>query len=1133
MKSISLIPRYTHLRLWLLACVFCSATMAIQAASLYFQGSGSGTGRDWNVAGNWSELPTGGAPTRLPVASDDLVFGSGITLAPTALATRPRPGNFNANSLNFLSSGWLVSVVAATDKITLGAGGLTNNAGNLPGVVGPVVAQNQFRCLIDLSASCTIFNGDLTNQLTMRQDATAFTAGNFGFLNLGAHTLTFDGPGTNSFTTITAGTHAGGSVFGSGGIIKNGTGATTFGATNTYTGPTVINQGLFGVRSMCSGGGSYTVADGATLQVTMNSPGQSLRMSSLNATSMTTNSLSLAMTSTTSAGNPTAPVIYATNLTLNGSIYLTLTGSGLSEGTIPLIQYEGSITGGGALVTNSLPSGVGAYLTNNTAAKQWQLVVTSVPALVWVGKTNTTLVGQWDLTGTTNWLNTDTGLPAAYANGLPVKFDDTGFTNVVTLVTNVTPFSLTVSNNALTYTLNESGGGFQVNPSGGLIKDGTGTFILSTTNTYTSFTSIKQGTLRTTVANAIGRAIGQSGANLTNNGTLDLNGFNQNVGALWGSGVITNSSGTPVRLYAHSGVTEGGTFTGKIDEGTGGAITLYKPTGVLTMSGNNNYSGGTRFSANGAAANRHIKLGGNNVLGTGPVVVEINAILSADASPRTLTNSISIQNVNAGMTFGAASSGLLTLSGPIDVNAAGGDQAIIFPSDVVFTGPFTSTSGGLSTKDGPGTLRLRDNTVTWLNLTADSRISDGSMIIDNAAVTVAGGFLPNFRVHSLVTNGTASLLITNNGSLTVGSIFGYGRLRIGDTTSSPGTTNIADIRGSLTADGITMGYTSTNTGSGALARVDLQPGSQVTLGQFSTTTNTTAITEINLDGTTINIPDTGSSSFMQGMTNVFIKAGGITLNGSNTSSIHIRQNLLAGGGSGGLTWNGTNDVLATATTLQLDGANTYIGTTLVNVGSLGGIGSIAGPVVLTSGTTLLPGGGGNIGTLTVNNITLNAGASATFELNNTNDVSSATNDYLVVTGTLSITDSSLTVQNDGTNLVAGDSFKLFSVPVTGGFTNVSLPALDAGLSWNNKLAVDGSIQVVVTPVTPPTLGVSQAGNVLTFSWAELGFKLQSQTNSINVGITGTWGDYPGGTVSGVTATIDPANPTVFFRLISL
>ena len=71
---------------------------------------------------------------------------------------------------------------------------------------------------------------------------------------------------------------------------------------------------------------------------------------------------------------------------------------------------------------------------------------------------------------------------------------------------------------------------------------------------------------------------------------------------------------------------------------------------------------------------------------------------------------------------------------------------------------------------------------------------------------------------------------------------------------------------------------------------------------------------------------------------------------------------------------------------------------------------------------------------------------------------------MVVSGTLSITDSSLTVNNDGPALVAGDSFKLFSQAVaSGSFTNVVLPG---GYVWNNKLAVDGSIEVVSVP--PPS-----------------------------------------------------------------
>jgi len=269
----------------------------------------------------------------------------------------------------------------------------------------------------------------------------------------------------------------------------------------------------------------------------------------------------------------------------------------------------------------------------------------------------------------------------------------------------------------------------------------------------------------------------------------------------------------------------------------------------------------------------------------------------------------------------------------------------------------------------------------------------------------------------------------------------------------------------------------------------------------------------------------------------------VTLNGANTSTIHIGQNLLDGGGGGGLVWNGTNAAAATATGLQLDGTNTYTGSTLINVGTLGGTGALAGPLVLASGSTLAPGGDGYIGTFTVNNnVIISNNVTLAFKLNTTNAlfqtnlvgvvtnvVPLATNDLLVVSGALNINGAILTVTNNGANLVAGDYFKLFSKGATG-FSAVSLPALDPGLTWQNNLAVDGSIRVGSVASTPPTLGVSHTGNILNFTWTDGSFHLQSQTNALNAGLTTNWFDYPGGGTSGINVTNDLANPAVFFRL---
>ena len=72
-----------------------------------------------------------------------------------------------------------------------------------------------------------------------------------------------------------------------------------------------------------------------------------------------------------------------------------------------------------------------------------------------------------------------------------------------------------------------------------------------------------------------------------------------------------------------------------------------------------------------------------------------------------------------------------------------------------------------------------------------------------------------------------------------------------------------------------------------------------------------------------------------------------------------------------------------------------------------------------------------------------------------------TNDQIQVAGPLTY-GGSLTVSNVGpAALTAGNSFQLFSAAGYGGtFAALTLPALEAGLSWTNKLLVNGSIEVI-------------------------------------------------------------------------
>ena len=70
--------------------------------------------------------------------------------------------------------------------------------------------------------------------------------------------------------------------------------------------------------------------------------------------------------------------------------------------------------------------------------------------------------------------------------------------------------------------------------------------------------------------------------------------------------------------------------------------------------------------------------------------------------------------------------------------------------------------------------------------------------------------------------------------------------------------------------------------------------------------------------------------------------------------------------------------------------------------------------------------------------------------------------------------------------------------------------------------------------TPTNIVTSVSGDQLTLSWPSdhIGWRLQLQTNALDTGIDGNWFDVAGSTVTNqMTFTIDPANPTVFFRMI--
>lgn len=164
-------------------------------------------------------------------------------------------------------------------------------------------------------------------------------------------------------------------------------------------------------------------------------------------------------------------------------------------------------------------------------------------------------------------------------------------------------------------------------------------------------------------------------------------------------------------------------------------------------------------------------------------------------------------------------------------------------------------------------------------------------------------------------------------------------------------------------------------------------------------------------------------------------------------------------------------------TLLLNGNNTYSGDTTVTNGTIGGIGVLAGNLVMLGGTNA-PGSDG-MGTLTVNgNVTL-AGTTR-MELNRS---LSPNSDRIVVGGTLTFGGVLQVVLGAGAPAPqVGDVYQLFSKGGGSAFSAIRLPSLSGTLTWNtSNLAVNGTISVTDV-VTPPTIGTaSVSGGNFAFS----------------------------------------------------
>jgi autotransporter-associated beta strand protein len=1083
--------------------------------------------------------------------------------------------NGSGAGFNSISGPATVNVAAGA---TFDLGGYDTSIGTLLGA--GVVTNN-----VETSAVVTITRGDFSGMiqdgdqplgltkvggsddiLTLRgvnnySDGTTINGGLINFLvgdNLGTANITLDGGGLQWRVVIPASPTlpemipfdissrlnpigGGGAIFDTngnsvnfasaltsqgGGITKTGAGTLSLAAANLYSGPTTVDAGTLLVNGSLAGSsavavnsdatlggigtvfGSVTVADGGIL-----APG-TFAVGTITLGSLTLNAASqLHYELTTPGGSLNDLTVVTGPLTLDGLLSVVNVGgtNGFGIGTYRLINY----TNPEAPLTNNtlgfgiMPSGF-SYAIDTATSGQVNLLVEQVLQQHWDGSNfaaNNVVdggSGTWD-NSLTNWTKQDGSFNGTWSS-LNAVFSGTAGT--VTLGDNISFNSLrfqtdgyvinadgsdlfTLSPTGTDYVLVESGVTATINAritgDGGLVKLNPGTLILTGANSYTGGTTLIEGTL------------GFSENSLGTIGTVTFAVQFFTPTLRWNTGNTQDISSRVLigDLVTATFDTNGNdvTFASTLQLGTEQSASLTKiGEGTLTLTAPNGYTGTTTVNAGVLAVdNDGITTFGTH--GSGPVIVN--------------GDSVTIENPG----------------GPVHYQSGG--HVYFLNSATAGNGPFTINAGTVS-PTGNGTVEFFDTS------------SAGTSTITANRGTVLGGAGARVLFHDNSTAGTASVSAFGpsmlNGSIGTGSIsiipgvFGA-EIAFFDNSTAGGATLLASGGGSL------FFY---DDSTGGTARVNLFLG-------------TMSIDQHAAPGVTI-----GS---LEGYGTVNLGSNNLTV-GSNdlsTTFAGVIQDLPAnreGSGGGSLTKIGEG-------TLLLSGANTYTGPTQVNAGTLlvgwdgqstgsldaasvvtvnnggtlGGNGTVNGPVMVANGGTLAPGiappiplgsvvvAGNNSSTITLGTLTLNTTSVLAFEMGTPQPpgIAGFHSDLINVNGALTL-DGLLHVTDVG-GFGAG-TYRLINYQ--GALTNnvLDLAVIPSGFSYAVDTATTGQVNLVVGvtglqfwdgPNTAAN-GVVDGGTAF---WNNLTTNWTNSTGSLN----GAWNSQTavfGGTAGTVTLGDDIA-----------
>ena len=642
---------------------------------------------------------------------------------------------------------------------------------------------------------------------------------------------------------------------------KTGAGMQTLSGSNTYTGGTTVSGGILYVNYDAGGSvGSGTI----TVDGTGSSNSSSFEIWAGNGATIANNFVVNSMGPAQNRG--------AINqdgggglVTLNGSV--TLAGNsriGVGGGSWNSMTISGQVSGTGQLyVYESQTSNPPTVLTLTNAANNYS--------------------------GGTVIENGRFRITSAAALGTGTV--DISAANSQLLVNEVAG---TIPNS---FILGNTGAGGQYG-SGALVfhNDGTtaalsGTVTLAGANTYTGGTTINAGVLR--LGN--NAALGTGGLTVNSGGTLDLNGTPQPlVSALWGSGVIGNSSpASPVVLNYDSSTTSS-TFGGTIQDSVGGGSSttgLYVGSGTLALTGPNTHSGRTTVDGG-----RLVASAANTLSPYSNYVVD-SGTFDVTNFPQTIKSltmnggALNIQCGNLLASLGTATfnGGALNLSGFTAVGQEVMACRSTAGSGFTATGVPNGDALGFTVINGQGQIHIVSTGPTTSLWGAGS-----------ANWSASGSWTPN-----TVPNAPGAEAVFNQTSGGTNTI----------TLDSPQTVGSIVLGGSASPTSYVLtGSTLTLNNSGSGATITVANGSH------------------EIDNTTLVLAD----------------STGLSVSGSGTLTFGASSSVTDNNLAYALTMNGAGG------TLILSGSDTYNGGTIVEAGTLIATNSVAIP----TGTNLTVGAGG-------------------------------------------------------------------------------------------------------------------------------------------------------------------------------